>query len=84
MVTDGLLKRAWESPDGKQSTMRLGIPRCRALKVVQEVHNGMSGVYLDVNNTLAKTRGLVKRLPKMSKELIKACYYILKKNVVYV
>ena len=55
-IIDGLLKRAWESPDGKEVTMRLVIPRCRVSKVLQEVHNGVSGGHFGVNKTLNKVR----------------------------
>ena len=55
-IIDGLLKRAWESPDGKEVTMRLVIPRCRVSKVLQEVHNGVSGGHFGINKTLKKVR----------------------------
>ena len=39
-VENGLLKRAWESPDGKHTTMQLVVPAIRTKEVLREMHNG--------------------------------------------
>lgn len=55
-VENGLLKRAWESADGKSVTMQLVLPKNRVREVLAEVHDGKSGGHLGVNKTLAKVR----------------------------
>ena len=34
-----MLKRAWESPDGKYTTMQLVVPTIRTKEVLREIHN---------------------------------------------
>jgi hypothetical protein len=55
-VENGLLKRAWESVDGKAVTMQLVLPKCRVKEVLQEIHGGTSGAHFGVNKTLGKIR----------------------------
>ena len=55
-VNNGLLKLAWESPDGRHVTMQLVIPAFRTKEVLQEMHNGGSGAHSGINKTLSKIR----------------------------
>jgi hypothetical protein len=55
-VENSLLKRAWESVDGKAVTMQLVLPKCRVKEVLQEIHGGTSGAHFGVNKTLGKIR----------------------------
>lgn len=55
-VENGLLKRAWESTDGKHVTMQLVLPRAYVRPVLEEMHGGTSGAHLGINKTLAKVR----------------------------
>lgn len=55
-VENGLLKRAWESADGRNVTMQLVVPKEYVPKVLEEVHGGSSGAHLGVNKTLGKVR----------------------------
>ncbi|KAJ3643388.1 hypothetical protein Zmor_026101 [Zophobas morio] len=48
-----LLKRAWESPDGKDVTMQLVVPAIRTKEVLQEMHNKGSGAHSGINKTLS-------------------------------
>lgn len=55
-VENGLLKRAWESADGRHVTMQLVLPRAYVQRVLEEVHGGASGAHLGMNKMLAKVR----------------------------
>ena len=55
-VENGLLKRAWENPDGKHTTMQLVVPTIRITEVVREMHNGGFGAHFGINKTLSKVR----------------------------
>ena len=55
-VKNRLLKRAWESPDGKQTTMQLVVPAIKIKKVLQEMHNGGAGAHFGINKTFSKVR----------------------------
>ena len=56
VIEDGLLKRTWESADGKQIKKQLVVPRKKVNQVLEEIHNGKSGAHLGVNKTLDKIR----------------------------
>lgn len=43
VVEDGLLKREWESADGKKMSKQLVLPRGRIVDVLKKVHNGKVG-----------------------------------------
>ncbi|XP_063215566.1 retrovirus-related Pol polyprotein from transposon 412 isoform X1 [Bacillus rossius redtenbacheri] len=55
-LVDGLLMRAWESPNGKVVKMQLLLPKSLVAEVLKEIHDGTSGGHLGVNKTLGKTR----------------------------
>ena len=55
-LRNGLLKRVWESPNGKEKVEQLVVPRCKVEKILEEMHNGPSGTHFGVNKTLAKVR----------------------------
>nr|WP_253310135.1 reverse transcriptase domain-containing protein [Rickettsia endosymbiont of Ceutorhynchus assimilis] len=55
-VENGLLKRVWESADGKSTKSQLVIPKDRVEDVLKEIHDGTSGAHFGVNKTLDKIR----------------------------
>ena len=55
-VENGLFKRAWESPDGKHTTIQLVVPATRVKEVLLEMHNGGSGGHFEISKTLSKVR----------------------------
>ena len=55
-VGNGLLKRAWESPEGRHVTMQFVVPAPRIKEVLREMHNGSSGAHFGINKTLSKIR----------------------------
>lgn len=55
-LENGLLKRAWESPDGKQIRMQLLVPKKRVKMLLTEMHGGISGGHLGINKTIEKVR----------------------------
>ena len=55
-LENGLLKRAWESADGRDVVMQLIVPRSKVQSVLKEMHDGKSGGHLGVNKTLDKIR----------------------------
>ena len=55
-VENGLLNRAWESPDGRHVTMQLVVPVTRIKEVLREMHSGSSGAHFGINKTLSKIR----------------------------
>ena len=55
-VENELLKRAWESPDGRRVTMQLVVPTTKIKEVLQEMHNGSFGAHFGINKTLSKIR----------------------------
>ncbi|UYV69827.1 hypothetical protein LAZ67_7000901 [Cordylochernes scorpioides] len=42
-IENGLLKRIWESADGKSKTMQLVVPKVQVPNVLREIHGGVSG-----------------------------------------
>ena len=55
-IENGLLKRAWESPDGRHVTMQVVVPATRIKEVLWEMHNGNSGAHFGIKKTLSKIR----------------------------
>ena len=51
-VENGLRKRAWESPDGRDVTIQLVVPAIRTMDVLREIHNVRSGAHSGINKTL--------------------------------
>lgn len=56
LIENGLLKRAWESADGKELKTQLIVPKEKISEVLEEMHGGKSGAHLGVNKTLEKIR----------------------------
>lgn len=56
VVENGLLKRKWESADGRTTISQLIVPKTRVLEVLNMIHNGSSGGHLGVNKTLDQIR----------------------------
>nr|WPV71156.1 MAG: replicase [Ips erranti-like virus 3] len=57
LIIDGdLLKRKWESPDGKEERLQVVLPRNRVSDVLKEAHNGIGGGHFGINKTLNKVR----------------------------
>lgn len=56
VMKDGLLKRVWESPDGRESTFLTVLPKKRVPEVLEAVHNGIGGGHFGVNKTLEKAK----------------------------
>ncbi|UYV63913.1 K02A2.6-like [Cordylochernes scorpioides] len=55
-VENGLLKRVWESADGRSTKMQLVVPEVKIPCVLREVHSGASGSHFGVTKTLRKVR----------------------------
>ncbi|UYV61028.1 hypothetical protein LAZ67_1003178, partial [Cordylochernes scorpioides] len=55
-IEDGLLKRIWESADGKSKTMQLVVPKVQVPSVLREIHGGVSGAHFGINKMLKKVR----------------------------
>ncbi|UYV74279.1 K02A2.6-like [Cordylochernes scorpioides] len=55
-VESGLLKRVWESADGRSTKMQLVVPEVKIPCVLREVHGGASGSHFGVTKTLRKVR----------------------------
>ncbi|UYV73470.1 K02A2.6-like [Cordylochernes scorpioides] len=55
-VESGLLKRVWESADGRSTKMQLVVPEVKIPCVLREVHSGASGSHFGVTKTLRKVR----------------------------
>jgi hypothetical protein len=55
-VRDGVLKRHWESTNGRSKIAQVVLPRSRVDDVLAELHGGPSGDHLGVNKTLDKVR----------------------------
>ncbi|UYV74060.1 K02A2.6-like [Cordylochernes scorpioides] len=55
-IDDGLLKRIWESADGRSKTMQLVGPKIQVPNVLREIHDGVSGAHFGINKTLKKVR----------------------------
>ncbi|UYV63465.1 K02A2.6-like [Cordylochernes scorpioides] len=53
-IDNGLLKRIWESADGKSKTMQLVVPKVQVTNVLREIHDGVSGAHFGINKTLKK------------------------------
>ncbi|UYV66777.1 K02A2.6-like [Cordylochernes scorpioides] len=55
-VDNGLLKRIWESADGRSKTMQLVVPKVQVPNVLREIHDGVSGAHFGINKMLKKVR----------------------------
>ncbi|UYV84436.1 K02A2.6-like [Cordylochernes scorpioides] len=55
-VENGLLKRVWESADGRSTKMQLVVLEVKIPCVLREVHSGASGSHFGVTKTLRKVR----------------------------
>ncbi|KAJ8912158.1 hypothetical protein NQ315_006122 [Exocentrus adspersus] len=55
-IENNLLKRVWESPDGKERNYQTILPRKRVPEVLQAVHSGVGGSHIGINKTLNKVR----------------------------
>ncbi|KAJ8914247.1 hypothetical protein NQ315_003612 [Exocentrus adspersus] len=55
-IENNLLKRVWESPDGKERNYQTILPRKRVPEVLQAVHSGVGGGHFGINKTLDKVR----------------------------
>ncbi|UYV63390.1 hypothetical protein LAZ67_2003939, partial [Cordylochernes scorpioides] len=55
-IENGLLKRIWESADGKSKTMQLVVPKVQVPNVLREIHGGVSGAHFGINKMLKKVR----------------------------
>ncbi|UYV63687.1 hypothetical protein LAZ67_2005306 [Cordylochernes scorpioides] len=55
-IENGLLKRIWESADGKSKTMQLVVPKVQVPSVLREIHGGVSGAHFGINKMLKKVR----------------------------
>ncbi|KAJ8914093.1 hypothetical protein NQ315_014289 [Exocentrus adspersus] len=55
-IENNLLKRVWESPDGKKRNYQTILPRKRVPEVLQAVHSGVGGGHFGINKTLDKVR----------------------------
>lgn len=51
-----LLKRAWESADGKEVKTQLLVPKNKVPEVLDEMHGGKSGAHFGINKTMDKIR----------------------------
>ncbi|UYV64922.1 K02A2.6-like [Cordylochernes scorpioides] len=55
-IDNGLLKRIWESADGRSKTMQLVVPKVQVPNVLRDIHDGVSGAHFGINKTLKKVR----------------------------
>ncbi|KAG8239060.1 hypothetical protein J437_LFUL018503 [Ladona fulva] len=55
-IESGLLKRRWESADGRSCIMQLIPPKRMVEEVLEKIHGVASGGHLGVNKTLPKVR----------------------------
>ncbi|KAJ8913451.1 hypothetical protein NQ315_013830 [Exocentrus adspersus] len=53
-IENNLLKRVWESSDGKERNYQTILPRKRVPEVLQAVHSGVGGGHSGINKTLDK------------------------------
>lgn len=56
IVEDGIMKRVWESNDGKEKRHQTVVPQRKIYEVLKEYHDGISGGHFGINKTLAKIR----------------------------
>lgn len=56
VMESGVLKRKWETANGKSFRFQIVVPRVRVKEVLDELHSGSSGGHLGVNKTLSKVR----------------------------
>jgi hypothetical protein len=54
MVRNGILERNCEFANGQSQIAQVVIPRSRVKDVLMELHSGLSGGHLGINNTLNK------------------------------
>ncbi|UYV62064.1 K02A2.6-like [Cordylochernes scorpioides] len=55
-IENGLLKRIWESADGKSKTMQLVVPKVQVPNILREIHGGVSGAHFGIDKMLKKVR----------------------------
>ncbi|UYV83513.1 hypothetical protein LAZ67_23001287 [Cordylochernes scorpioides] len=55
-IENGLLKRIWESTDGRSKTMQLVVPKVQVPSALREIHGGVSGAHFGINKMLKKVR----------------------------
>ncbi|UYV78481.1 K02A2.6-like [Cordylochernes scorpioides] len=55
-IDNGLLKRIWESADGRSKTMQLVVPKVQVPNALREIHDGVSGAHFGINKMLKKVR----------------------------
>ncbi|KAK9874212.1 hypothetical protein WA026_002568 [Henosepilachna vigintioctopunctata] len=56
VIENGLLKRKWESTDGREVKTLLVVPRDKVEELLKEMHGGTSGAHFGVNKTIARIR----------------------------
>jgi hypothetical protein len=56
VVKDGVLKRHWESADGRTKTVQTALARREVKVLLPEIYGGPSGGHVGVNKTLDKVR----------------------------
>ncbi|KAI5725816.1 hypothetical protein M8J77_020471 [Diaphorina citri] len=56
VLESGVLKRRWESLNGRNVRLQIILPRARVKEVLEELHGGTSGGHLGVNKTVDKVR----------------------------
>lgn len=55
-MDNGVLKRRWESVNGKSERLQIVVPRSKRKEILQEYHNNYSGGHLGINKTIDKIR----------------------------
>ena len=55
-LESGILKRRWESLNGRNIRIQTVLPRSRVKEVLEELHGGTSGGHLGVNKTIDRVR----------------------------
>lgn len=56
VIHGSVLKRKWESENGKSTTMQTIVPHALRKDVLKELHNGSSGGHFGINKTISKIR----------------------------
>ncbi|KAI5743998.1 hypothetical protein M8J77_024652 [Diaphorina citri] len=56
ILESGVLKRKWESQNGRSSRLQIVLPHTRVKEVLEEFHGGVTGGHLGINKTLDKLR----------------------------
>ena len=73
-VDNGLLKRAWESPDRRHVTKQLVVSAIRTKEVLGEMHNGGSGAYFGTNKRRNSTGSVVKKTSRTGARSVRCNY----------